>query len=1060
MIKILKSNLIAVLKLRAVRINLLLLIMGCFSLIVSAQSTTVTGIVKDATGEPLIGVSIQLKENTKIGTITDIDGKFTLSAPANSSLMFSYIGYERQTIQVQSNMVVTMQPDSRNLDEVVVVGYGTQKKASLTGAITQVKGDEILRDKPSTSVALALQGEVPGLTITRSSSRPGNEGTSIKLRGDISINSVDPMVLIDGVDAYLWELQQMNPNDVESISVLKDGSAAIYGTRAAGGVILVTTKRGKEGKLKVSYSGALHTNFIGNRFPVANMSQWAKMNLEASRNDAVSYIDAKGVTQTTNPSYWMFTEDQYNKMANSESFTETVNGKLHRIAPVDQFDAVYGTTVSQSHNLNVSGGNEKATFMTSLGYANDRSVIDFVYDGMKKYNFRTNLDYKVSDLIKTNFNISYDQRVTSTPTQGVGQGVQDFYIFPLYNPQGQYYDIFGFNNMLAKLDEGGRTTSTEDIFRLGGKITLDLNKYIKGLSFNANANIRQRFGSNVSRSTTVTMYDWDGGISSQTKLADTNVKNTTNNSLYQTYGAFGNYTNAFGKHTINLTAGVTSELTQNNTVYAYRKSMLSDLLDDLNTGDKTTQENSGGSNAIGLVSLIGRFNYDYAGTYLLELLGRRDGSSKLQSDYRWKNFGGASAGIRLSEIGIIKDLSVFDNLKLRGSYGETGSMSGIGNYDYISAINTGTAVFGNAGTLATSAWIAAMTSKDRSWERVSTLNYGLDYGFLGNRLNGSFDYFIRKNTDMLISVTYPQLLGANAPTTNSGNFQTKGWELALKWDDKIGEVKYNMGVSLSDANSLVTSYPGRNAIVIGKNTAIEGKPLNALYVYKTEGYLQTEADVTAYYAKYGKDMTNNKLPVYSSASRLIPGCVNRVDLNDDGKINTSDLYYYGDANPHFTYGINLGLSWKNFDFNAFFQGVGQQNIIRTGSLSNPFNAGWTNQNSTFLGQTWSAENTNADFPIMSRDGTRNAWNYKEFNDINVQNVSYCRAKNISLGYTFSSLLMKKISVDRLRVYVAGADLFEISNIKDGFDPENGDASGQGNTVPFSRAVSVGLDITF
>ena len=1046
----------------------------------AAAQVKVTGTVTDGKGEPIIGATVK-EQGTATGTVTDFDGNYSVSVKsANSVMEISYIGYKTQTLKVSSRQTinVTLEEDNALLEEVVVVGYGVQKKATLTGAVTQVKGDDVLKGKSTQSVASALQGTIPGLTITRTSSRPGNENTNLTLRGGISVNSDanNPMIVVDGIEAYQWELSQLNPNDIESISVLKDAAAAIYGTKAAGGVILVTTKRGKEGKVKVNYSGSVHANFMGERYPVASGQEWAQMHNKAIEND-YKY----GATHSYG---WKlgWSEDTWRTLANGERIEGMVNGTWRVLDPyADQFDEVYGTTWGQQHNVVVSGGSEKVKVLTSLGYANDRSLVDVVYDGQKKYNFRSNLDYTINDWIKTEFNVSYDRRQTSTPTQGVGNGLQDMYIFPFYNEYGQFYDTFGNNNMLAFLKEGGRTNNTEEFVRLGGKLTLTLDKLVKGLSFSTSANFRIRHGKNIARQTHVTMYDWAGESTSWDGYPDYSqesgsvhfvstdanswVKNTLYDTFYQTYNALLNYNRTFGDHSIGLMAGLTGEKNHYEKYYQYRSGMGVDELDDINLGDVTTAQATGGSNEVGMISWLGRLNYDFKGIYLVEGLFRRDGSSRFSSANRWANFFGLSAGVRFSEMKFVKKWNVFDNLKLRASYGETGSQGGIGEYDYYSTIGTGSTIFGYKGTKANTAWISGMTSDNRTWERVATTNIGLDFAVLRGRLSGSLEYYIRKNNDMLIAVSYPVTLGASAPKTNNGSFRANGWELQLDWRDKIGDdFEYNIGLSLSDAQTEITKFDGAVAISAGYNNKvggssfIEGKPLNALYVYKTDGYLQTEADVEAYYPLVNASGT--KAPTQGTDSQLRPGCVKKVDLTNDGKITTDDLYYYGDANPHMQFGITLGAKWKGIDFSMFIQGVGKQNLIRTGNLEGPFRSWWMNQNRTFLYDTWTEKNTNARFPLLSFNGDVISWNYRDYNDINVMKCWYARGKNISLGYTLPQNLIKHIGLSNLRVYISGDNLFELSNVADNYDPEAQSATAQGKIDCYSRTVSFGIDLTF
>ncbi|MCD8043735.1 MAG: TonB-dependent receptor [Tannerellaceae bacterium] len=1043
-----------------------------------AQGQHITGKVVDPSGEEIIGANVSIK-GTTTGTVTDFEGNFSLQVPASGTLVVSYIGYKTYETPLggQSVYQIRLSEDSEMLDDIIVVGYGVQKKATLTGSVSQVRGDDVIKGKATTSVASALQGTIPGLTITRTSSRPGNEDTSITLRGGMSTNKdVNPLILIDGVEAYMWELSQMNPADIESISVLKDASASIYGNKAGAGVILVTTKRGKAGKTTVTYNGSVHANILGKRFPVADGVTWANMFVHSVENDAIAN---NGVER-----WWMWSEEAWKTVARGEIYEGIEDGRWRHLDPyVNHFDEVYGTTWGQNHNVSINAGNDKLKVLTSLGYSKDRSLVDVVFDGQRKYNFRTNVDYKINQYVKTEFNVSYDNRLVSTPTQGIGNGVTDFYLFPLRNPFGQFYDTFsGERNVLSQLIEGGRTDDREEVLRIGGKVEVDLGFITKGLSVSANGNWRIRKHLKLERQTQVTNYDWAGesvngmpdlsaGTGEVFKASGNDqrwVKNTFEDSMYKVFGGFINYNRDFSEHTIGAMLGMTADKDEYKRIYAFRKNMPNDEINDLNTGDATSMENAGDSYHVGTVSYVGRLNYDYKGTYLIEGVFRRDGSSRFNKENRWANFLGASAGIRLSELDFIKTINMFDNLKVRGSYGETGSQAGIGYYDYISTIKKGTTVTGYNGTLTNTAWIDGMTSLNRSWERVKSSNIGLDFAILNNRLSGVIEYFVRKNDNMFIQVTFPQVLGEDAPKTNDGSFQSKGWEVSLQWQDKIGtDFYYNAGVSLSDARTKVTGYNGATVIKTGRNNTvggsdwIEGKPLNAIYVYKTDGYLQNQAEVDAYYAQITQK-EGGIHPIQGSSDQLIPGSVRRVDVDGDGRITQDDLVYYGDANPHYEFGINLGARYKGFDFNIFMQGVGQMYVLREGWLSSPFNAIYTNQNVTFWGNTWTPDNPNARYPVISGQygGARNTWNYKDYNDININNCWYMRAKNVVLGYTLPKSLLSKVKVDNLRLYVAADNLFEFSNVKDGFDPETKPMTNQGNMEVFARTISFGIDITF
>ena len=1038
------------------------------------QDRTITGQILGAEDKmPLPGVTIIVK-GTTTGTVSDFDGNYTISIPENATLVYSYLGYvTKEVIVGNSNSInVSLIYDSTTLDEIVIVGFGTQKKATLTGSVAQVKGDEVIKGKGTSSAVLALQGEVPGLVVTRSSTRPGVEGTSISIRGDISVNSISPLILLDGVEISQGDLSAINANDIETYSILKDASAAIFGTKAAGGVILVTTKKGKQGKMRITYKGETQLN-LPKEFPVANMTEFADAWLAAATNDAIDFVDGDGNAQTAATSFRFFTEEQFQMMSNGTLPTAPdsfyVFGNDHYFSDTSQFDAVYGTTITERHDLSLSGGNENATYRTSFGYANERSPIAFVYDGQKRYNFRTNVGYKVNDFIKTDFNISYNSSTIDTPTQGIGFGIQDMNIFPLYNPDGQFYDNFGGNNPLAYLKEGGRVINRTNVFRLGGKISVDLDKYVEGLAFSYFGNIAMTQSRKNKTWKPVTMYDWEGNeTSTPTTLFNSKLEVTEADYVFQNHTFQINYNRSFGNHNLGVMAGYTAEQSETDKYFMSRSNLVDASLNDLNAFDTPTQTNSGGSNVVGLVSYLGKINYNYKETYLLEALGRRDGSSRLHPDYRWKNFFGASTGIVFSEMSFMDD-SKINLLKLRASYGETGSVTGIGAYDYYSSIGNGTVLFGNTPQLTSTSNISGMTSLNRTWERVSTSNIAVDFGLLDNRLSGSAEYFIRKNDDMLVNITYPEIIGATAPKTNSGNFKTKGYELSLNWRDRIGDdFTYRVGLAFWDNEGEVTKMEGKTTIGLGKNSIVEGKPLNAIYAYKTDGILSTESQVLDYYNQYGftdpsdqTDMKNKtKLPNYRSADRLVPGTVNRVDVNEDGIINEDDLVYVGDANPHKSFGINLGFTYKNFDFSAFFQGVADINIVRTGSLSYPFMQWWTNQNPIFTDKTWTPDNQNAEYPAAFLNGSRKTWNYGNLNDVNVIKAAYLRAKAISIGYGLPQDVLEKFGMDKIRLSITGNDLFTISNIKDGLDPEFGEGTRQGSLIPFSSALIFGLEIGF
>jgi len=1047
------------------------MILACMLMLIAsvasfAQNIRVAGTVTDEKGEPIIGASILLK-GTSTGTITDIDGKFTLNAHVKGKLIVSYIGYVKQEVLIAGNAAkIILKEDAKTLDEVVVVGYGTQKKASLTSAISQV-GQEVFKDRGISNAGVALQGEVPGLVVTRSSTRPGSEGLALKIRGDISINgSSSPLVIIDGVSGSIDEFSQMDPNNIESVSVLKDASAAIYGSRSAAGVILITTKRGK-GKAKISYSGSASTTIDGIKCPVTNQSEWLTMFKEAQTNDAAA------IGQPVN--WWIFQniggETLVNRLMSGEVVDQVESGKAVHYSPTNLQDFMYGQAFSQKHNVSISGSDEKFGYMASVGYANSKSQLKVAEDGEKKWNGLLNADYKASRVFKVASSMSYDRRLVTTPRSGVGGGWNDMYFWPIYNQYGQFYDTFATNrNPVAYMVNGGNVKTLLETFRSSLNATLDLSDYVPGLSIRAEGAFKKVEKKISTLTKPVTFYDWVGKLMA-TANSPGGLTEEIDNWENQTYGSYVNYSRTFNKaHTISAMVGITAEQENYKAVTASRSGGFlypSSNLVDLNTtiGGTGYEGASGGQSSWGLVSYLSRIDYDFMGKYLLGFLGRRDGSSKLFPEYRWRNFYSLSGGWRISSENFMKNVTFLDNLKLRYNYGKTGSVDGIGNYESYSTMSTGSYIFGDDNNVQTSVWLGGMTSATRTWETITKQDAGIEFAMFKNKLSGTFDWFSNVNDGMFISVTYPSIIGASAPKTNSGKLRTNGWDATLDWHDQVGSLKYNVGLILGDNRTKILRLASVDRAYAGNNGTLQGKPLNAIYAYKTDGIFQTQDEVNAYYANYyyeadGKTMkSGNIIPANNLAStnRLRPGARKLVDVDGDGVITDKDIIYMGDKAPHYSFGIKTGLEWKGFDLNAFFQGVGSQVILRGGNLYAPFVTNYTQQNKTFMGKTWTESNPDSKYTILSRDQNFNKWNYLN-RDIAIANSKYIRLKSLIVGYTFPGKLTKRAGIEKVRVYVSGDDLWEATTVKDGYDPEYGENSN--NTFPFSRLISFGLDVTF
>lgn len=1054
------------------------------------------GTVLDEQGQPIIGATI-MQKGTKKATVTDLDGHFLLTG-VTGPVVVSYLGYKDQVIKpTDGDITVNMKEDAGQLDEVVVTGYGTQKKASLTSAISQIKGDEVFKDRSVSSTAVALQGEIPGLTVTRSSTRPGSEGASMQIRGDISINGGGPLIIIDGLTGSIDELNAIDGNDIENISVLKDASAAIYGSRAAGGVILVTTKRGKKGNAQITYNGSISRTINGIQAPLTSNKEWLDMFYEAQYNDAAALTgltDHDAIHQKIN--WWIFNsfggvttdpndvdengnprsyvgESLFNALRDGKTLTLKRNQYIDRWDPNSyMMDYLYGQATSQKHNLSISGADDRFGYRLSLGYESDRSQLKPAYDGQKKWSARFNGDYQATDRLKLQTSISFERRKVQSPSTDVGAGWFDPWFWAVVNENGDAYDTFsGVRNPIGGLTQGGTYTNELTTFRGSVQGNYDLGFITKGLSLTGSAAFKRVEKNEQTQKNGVTYYDWVGTVYN-TKQFPSSLSESFNRWDNITLDGFVNYSNTFAeRHKVYAQVGMTAEQETNKAISASRNkgemfpnSGLKDL--DVYIGGDNNGA-GGGQYSYGLVSYVTRLNYSYNDTYSLEFIGRRDGSSKLSKSQRWKNFYSLSGYWRLTSEPWMKDIKWLNDLKLRYNYGKTGSVTGIGNYERFAGVSTGQVLFGVNPAWEPSLWVGGMTSDNRTWETINSHNIGLDFTMLGNRLSGSFDYFIKTNSDMFISVEYPTVLGATAPKVNDGKFRARGWELALNWRDKIGEVKYNLGFNLSDVWSKVLKltqnadkpYPG-----INKNRIV-GKPRNAIYVYQTDGIFQTQEEVDAYYEMYywNADHTGPKsgnilpVPSKSATNTLRPGARRLVDGNGDGKITVDDIYYAGDTSPRMTFGIKAGLEWKGIDFSVFFQGVGKQKILRSGNLYAPWVTNYMLQNKTFAGKMWTPENTDAEYCIASRDQNFNKWNY-ENKDVSVQNNRYIRLKSLVLGYTLPKSWVKKATLENVRFYFSGDDLWEWTKVKDGYDPEYGENTN--NTFPFSRLLTFGVNVTF
>lgn len=1027
------------------------------------QNSTVRGKVVDASGEPVIGASVVVK-GTTVGVITDLDGNFILNNVSEKSvLVISYVGYKSQEIAVsgKSAINVTMQEDSEMLDEVVVVGYGAMKKSSLTGSVTVVDS-KIFENKGSMSNPLqALQGQAPGVRITRSSSAPGEEGWGVSLRGAVSKNTTEPLLIIDGVPSdAVSDLQYLNPSDIETMNFLKDASAAIYGAKAAGGVIIVTTKRPQAGKLKIEYNGSYTRKMPGLQAELMSLDEWAGSFLQAMEND--------GLDDT-------YTWYRYVKLmqANKGGFINVHDGSNPNPIPgmgvndyvfhdVNWTDVMWGPANSTQHDLSFSGGNEKVTYRLSAGYLFDDSNLRWGENNNQQYTFRSSNVIKATDRLTIESVISAVRKEQVTPTQ-IGRALNVTTPLPgrpVSTIDGKPY-LWGTDytaNWLLEL--GGENKLVVTTFNLNETLKYQFTKELTAsatFGYSTNSAIRDE------KMKSIQWYHYDGTVNTSTANpypTQAESKYTKRASRTDNYSVSGylNYAKTIGKnHNINAMAGMQYDRRD----YEITGTSATDIQSELGiiNGNGVISIAEAKKNSYALLSYFGRLNYNYNQRYLIEFNARYDGSSKFQPENRWKGFYGVSAGWRVTEEAFMVNIKKYiEELKIRASYGEVGNQSGIGLYDGVQLYNFNTASGAYIGDGKVSYIAAAkeLVTTNRTWERIKNYNVGFDFTVLNSRLSGSVDLYMKKNDNMLIGLLYPGTLGGNAPASNNGKFESKGYEGMLRWSDKIGEVSYHIGGTYTYMENKLLSG-GNDVISAGFNSTINGYPLNSVFGYRYAGKIQNEEDLQAYKNLY---YGNNTL---SMPSNLRVGDHMYEDVNKDGKLTQDDLVFLGTDDPKVTFAFDLGLEWRGFDVSAIFQGAAQRTVCRDAdSWKVPFKAVWMNTSNHTIGKVWSPENPNGRYPAYSTKSEINNWNYMPSSWF-IEDGTYLRLKNLTVGYTIPKAILTKITkgvLENFRVYVTGTDIWENSKINDGWDPEATRKVSDRQRYPFTRTYTVGLNATF
>lgn len=1081
---------------------LLLLLAGNLSTL-SAQNRTISGKVLDGLQEPLIGVSIRVEGNT-IGGTTDADGMFRLRVPqGEATLIVSYVGYLTDRVKVkpgEDNLVIYMQEDAILLDEAVVIGYGTQKKVNLTGAVAMV-GREKLENRATQSLASMLQGSVAGLNVTTSSGVPGSS-PNINVRGTTSINSAGPLILIDGA---IGELDRVNPNDVESISVIKDASAAaVYGARAAFGVILVTTKSGaaNEGKATVRYSGRIGWQAPTTSTDYETTGYWSvyTVNTFWQAKNGTNYVDytdhdmqqllARVNDKTENPDRPWVVED-------------TRNGRRQWVyyGNYDWWHMLYNDNrPTQQHSISLSGGTKDVKYLVSGAYDYQKGILKQNPDIYRKYNLRSKIDFTINRYATLSNNTAFFG--SQYTFQGNGSiddtmgysGRHALACFPMQNPDGSWlYSTPYLNYKIANgrhimLGEGShRNTDRANDFQNTTRLVITP---WKPISLTADFTYRLYQTRNTHRANNLYYREVpDGPLLSYATGAGLNkLSESVNTRNYYSANIYANYDSAFGKknaHHVSGVMGFNYETMRLKNISASGENLTSTSLDDLdlvgqNANGEVLTSVGGGQSEYALAGFFGRVNYDYKGRYLLEASGRYDGSSRFATGSRWGFFPSGSVGWRISEEPFFKPLSRYvDNLKLRASFGSLGNQNVSSYYTYMRLVTISDFAgysFGEGSAMAKYSTLGAPVSSGLTWETAQQWDFGFDLTILKNRLNLTVDGYVRNTLDMLTDgIELPSVFGASVPDMNTANLRTKGYEIALSWRDQFSlgsrPIEYSMGFNISNYRSYITKYDNKDKTFA--KSYYEGMRIGDIWGFVTDGLFATDEEAQ----KYANSVDLSYM-VDGLTGGWKAGDIKFVDLDGDGEVSIGsnnvndpgDRKILGNSLPSLSYGFTGSLRAYGFDASVFFQGTGDHYWYPDGHMMSfwgPYSYPYqTFLQKNFMDKVWTEDNTDAYFPRAMAYSTTSG-PMSKVNDRYLQNIRYMRLKNLTVGYTIPINLTKKIGVEQARIYFSGENLFYWSPLKKitaYVDPEAAiDRSNETYNetfYPWQKTFMFGVDITF
>ncbi len=990
---------------------------------------TIVGTVTDENGEPAIGANL-IEKGTTNGVVTNVKGEFSITVSPNATLVFSYIGYIDQEVRIkgQTSLRITLKEDLQALEEVVVVGYGTQKKVNLTGAIGNVNMQDIV-SRPVTNAGNILQGKVSGVYAMQQSGKPGDDGAIINVRGVGTLNNSDPLILIDG---FPGSMNDINPLDIESVSVLKDASSAsIYGNRAANGVILITTKKGQNQKIKVSYSG-----YVGFESPtrlpeVLNSYDYAVLHNEFTQN--------AGMLPT-------YTKEMLEKIkAGNDPLFPNESG----------FDRVYGNATMQNHHINLTGGSENLSYAFMLGYLDQDGIM--IKTDFKRYTFRSNFDsyFLANRKLRLSAKLSGDRGIKNSPTpyQDLRMNATFASLIPMKDGNGNWLSIGGEDNFYASAMEGSMTNNLKTRFNalFEGSYT-----FIDGLSLELSYGFDWTQVKQSAFKANVTLLNADGGekkMASDLNESNSQAQRDLINALLRFNRTFN------GEHEVSALAGYTEEKFQYNDQSAYRKNFVNNTQPYLRLGDASTMSNGGGAYALGMRSYYGRLGYIFGGKYMLEANVRADGSSRFAEGNRWGTFPSFSAGWRLSEESFFKGIEGLNNLKLRASWGKLGNQN-INSYYAASDILTMGSNYALNGTLQSGVSVNALANKNTTWETTTQSNIGVDLSILGS-LNFTVDYFKKVTDDILLQIPIPITMGnLSAPYQNVGKVENRGLEFSANWNKKLAkDLHLSATLNTSFVRNEILNLHGRSPIISGMTVLKEGEAIHSFWGYKTDGLYQIDdftwqnnSEASIPHEERNYTLKKDVVSVQNYSAQ--PGDLKFKDLDGDGTVSMDkDRTVIGKQFPDVTYSLQTNIQWKNFDLGIFLQGIAGMDGYTYQEISTPF-SNRSNSGAWWKGR-WTYENQQAKYPRLIKDDTRTNLH----SDFYVEDASYLRLKNIELGYTIPKQLTTNIDIDYARVYCSVQNAFTITNYK-GFDPEKSVSETRSWAFPQVRIITVGLNVNF